>query len=832
MTGIYSLCDYSTECPVSIPNQIHTLTSWECSISKKPCGAGATYYQRKGYQLVINTSNMDRLLRGSSLSAIILAAASSGTLVAHAQEEDAVQRLGAVTITARRAEENLQDVPIAITAIGSDAILDQGIANFHDIAAYTPGLTFKDFVTGFNGVATMRGLTQANVQDTTGNVGTFVDGIYLQRGYMVNFALADMERIEVVKGPQSALYGQNTFSGAINIVTKRPGNELQVDTSATIGDYDRREFKLGVGGPIIRDILGARVFYGNSQYGGTIENNYPSIQGDFSRFGGYEREAYSGTVVFTPTSNLTFEGFYQHYNRDEEQRAYYTMEGNNAEWSLNADGGSWFAGTIPTDPASLLSGANPDRPTGLFSVQQPTMITETDLYRLSGEWLINEAFSLNYLYGKAEGSALENFWFPQNSFNPIGGLFVYQNQHEGGTIDFESQELRLNYDNGGRFTGEAGVYKSKAHDMFTFGLNVLPATGEIPRLTRDPVDISAMTVPFQFKDSNFETEAVFARGDLSFLDGQLIASLEGRYTVTDVKVRDVLARRTATNNGQDPDVVAPDLTDQWKEFTPRATLSYFATPDNMLYASAGRGVKAGGFNGYVTGPVPLDEDERSYGPESNWTYEVGAKNQFLNGRLQANVAVFFTDWKNQQISVVPRNYDDVIGDTGTQVPGIWGAVGDSTAMGIELEANWVPNENWKFFGNLAYTKTEYGEGANNPAYGNVAGNTIPGASPLSISTGLQYDRPLTGSLDGFFAVDVNYDSDQYVTPDNRVKIDGRALVNARIGVTHGSVKAFAYVKNLTDEMYVDGVFTIRSLNRLTPSFGERRTVGLTVSYSY
>ena len=775
------------------------------------------------------SSNMRKLCHGASAVAIVLATASSGAFVSYAQESEA--RMNTVTVTTRRSEENLQDVPIAITAISEEDLLDQGIADFDDIAAYTPGLTFKDFVTGFNGVATMRGLAQANVQDTTGNVGTFVDGIYLQRGYMVNFALADMARVEVVKGPQSALYGQNTFSGAINVVTKRPGDELEVNASATLGDYGRQEVKLGVGGPIIDGVLGGRVFYGNSQYGGSIENTYPGISGDFDHFGGYDREAFSGMLVFTPTDNLTFEGFYQHYEREEEQRAYYAISCTDGEWNCNAENGTWFEGMLPADHTELLSGANPDRPSGLFSVPQPNLTTETDLYRFSAEWDINDSWSLSYLFGKAEASALEQFWFQSNTYNPIGGLGVYTNQHEGGVIDFQSNELRLAFDGGGPLTFEAGLYTSEADDEFAFGLNLQPADGEIDSLTDDPVSLDTMFLPFTHKATQFETQAAFARAEYEFMDGQLVAGLEGRYTITDVSVRDNLARSAATNAGLDPDVEAPDLTDEWKEFTPRATLNYFVTPDNMLYGSVGRGVKSGGFNGYVTGSVPLDEDERSYGSESNWTYEVGSKNEFLDGRLFTNVALFYTDWKNQQISVVPRNYDVVIGDS-RAVPGIWGAVGDSSAMGIEAETSLVPNDNWSFFANFAYTKTEYGEGANNPAYGEVAGNTIPGASPFTASLGFQYDKPLGNGFDGFIAGDLNIDSDWYTTPDNTIEVSGQTILNARAGFTHGDFKAFVYVKNLTDEEYIDGVFTIKSLFRIVPSYAERRTAGITVSYTY
>lgn len=779
------------------------------------------------------------LVRGVSLLALSVSAFSLAQ-TASAQEVDAeesARRMDSVVVTTRRQEENLQDVPISITALGDDDLLEKSIGDFDDVAAYTPGLSFRDFVTGFNGVATMRGLSQANVQDAVGNVGTFVDGIYLQRGYMVNFSLADIERIEVVKGPQSALYGQNTFSGAINLVTKKPTDEWRSNGSATIGDYGRKEVQIGVGGPIVEDVLGVRAFVANSAYGGTIENNYPGIDGDdFDRFGGYDRTAYSGNIEFTPTDYLTFTASYQKLERSEEQRAYYRASGSSPEWALNAGEpnaygtGSWYEGTLPTNPNELLSGANPDRPSGLFSVPQPEMISDSEIIRLGAEWDISDAFSLSYTYGDASGEAQENFTFPQNSYNPLEGGNIAQ-QKEGGILDFSSHELRLVYDEGGRFNGEVGYYRSEASDEFLFGLRFIAPGTPLFLLSDDPMSSDGLSLPFNIRANEYETEAIFARADIAFLDGRANLSLEGRYTITDVKVRDILARDRAEDAGLDPDVEAPDLSDQWKDFTPRVSLSYNLTPDNMLYGSFAKGVKSGGFNGYVTGTVPLEEDEQTYPPESNWTYEVGIKNQLLNNRLTLNAAVFYTEWIDQQISVVPVNYEDVIGDS-TAVPGIWDSVGDATAIGIELESSYMPTDYLSVYGNLSYTKTEYGEGSSNPAYGDVAGEEIPGTPPLSISVGAQYQRPVYQDYEGFAGIDVNYDSKMWLDPLNTIDIEARTLVNARLGVEKGPYKAFVFVKNLTDEYYIDGAFLVPSNYSISPSFGEGRTVGLTVAYDF
>ena len=130
--------------------------------------------------------------------------------------------LAEIVVTARKREESLQDVPIAVTAFSSEQLVKRGISELEDVAMATPGLVFEDFSSSFSAAPVMRGLTQVNVSSEVQNVATFVDGVYLQRGYSVDIGLADVSRIEVVKGPQSALYGQNAFGGAINYVLNKP----------------------------------------------------------------------------------------------------------------------------------------------------------------------------------------------------------------------------------------------------------------------------------------------------------------------------------------------------------------------------------------------------------------------------------------------------------------------------------------------------------------------------------------------------------------------------------------------------------------------------------
>ncbi len=756
---------------------------------------------------------------------------------------------GDIVVTARRTGERLQDVPLSITAIGAEALTNRSITSLSDIAGYTPGLQFRDFVSGFNGNVTIRGLAQANVQNAVANTGVFVDGVYLQRGYMANFTLADIERIEVVKGPQSALYGQNTFSGAINVVTKKPSNTLKVDGSVTVGDYDRVEYRAGIGGPIIPGILSARAFYGRSMYGGTLRNNFPGLGSDFSRFGGFDRESYSGAVRFTPADNLTIDASYSRLDRSEEQKPYYSVDGTFVEdklncGPLNAFGSpSLLCGVLPTDPSGLRSNVNPNRPAGLSSVQQPDIVSKTEVYRASAEWKFAGAMTLSYVFGKTRGEAQENLAFPANTFNPTGRPTISQ-QKEGGVIDFESHEVRLAYDKGAPLKAEIGYYHSDATDNFVFGLRFVAPNTPLLQLSSDPLSTSGLTVPFTIQKTKYETNAVFGRVSYDFLKDKANITAEGRYNRTGVALDDILARGRETAAGRDPNILRPILQSNFSDFSPRITAQYKLTPENLVYASSARGVKAGGFNGYVASTTVLLPSEQSFSPEKNWTYEIGSKNQLFGRTLTLNVAAFYIDWTNQQTRVVPANFPTGSTNQGIVPPSIYAAVGNSTNYGVELDGQFRPVRDLAFNFSFAYSNPKYSKGSVDPGYinicdnivcnrnGDISGNHIPGTPRFSGSIGIDYTRRFANDWALFGGVDANYRGKQYVETVNISQFDDFTLVNTRIGVEHSGVRAFFFVKNLFDKRYLESAFVIPSLRQVVPSFGEGRTLGSTLAFNF
>jgi iron complex outermembrane receptor protein len=780
-----------------------------------------------------------------SVAALGLALLSSATATAQTAPAAATAAGGAVAleeivVTSRRTAERLQDVPLTITAQTSAALAERGVTDLQGVSRYTPGLVFKDYVTTFNGSATLRGLAQANVQNAVGNVGVFIDGVYLQRGYMANTSLGDWDRIEVVKGPQSALYGANTFSGAINFVTRTPTDEFTGNMQVTAGTADRSA-QVGFGGPIIKGVLDGRLFVAKSSYDGTWDNNLPGATGKYKKFGASTRDAWSGALKFTPTDRLTVNGYYMEVNRTEYLRPYYEVDGTFVEDRTNCGvpsaanpQGSMLCGVLPVNPASVRSGVG-SPPSGLFSSEEPPATSSTTLIKVSADYKLSDNFSLHYLFGRARGEAIEDFSFFSNTYNPTGKSAISQ-QHEGGKLAYTSHDIRLAYEpDGGPFKGDIGYFHSEAKDQFLFGIRLVAPGVSMTRLSEDPLSRTGI-IAYNRYDADYDVDAVFARGTLKFLDDRASISAEGRYSKTDVSFNDILGRAAVPSR--------PILTDSSKAFTPRVTVEYKLTPVNMVYASAAKGVKAGGFNGYVAGTTVLTTQEQTFGQESNWTYEVGAKNTFLGGTAVLNAAFFYVDWKNKQQGATPSGYDINNIVLGATPPSIYSSMGNATAYGVEVDGMWRPIRQLRITGSANWTHARYSHGSISPNYigvcdnivcprtGDISGKELEGSPSFSAAVGAEYRDALVGEWDYFAGADVTYQNKQYQDSMNLVAISGYTLLDGRLGVDNGKWKAFVWGKNLLNKKYIQNAFTILSLRQYAPSFGEKRTLGATISASF
>ena len=792
---------------------------------------------------------MKSLARATTgVSLLALAALSTGG--AHAQTAgpsiaDSGQ-ISEVVVTARRVSEKLQNVPLAITATTATQLQERGITDLQGLAKYTPSLSFKDFVTAFHGNPTIRGMTQINTANPVTNVGVFVDGVYLQRDYQTNQSLGDYDRIEVVKGPQSALYGANTFAGAINYVTRRPSDTYTANGTATLGNAGEERFEIGAGGPIIEGLLDARIYIGSDKYNGTIFNNAPNATGTDTHFGYHDRHAYSAGLTFTPLSNLTIDAYYSHTTKSEAIRPYYTISGKFSEDKTNCGAVSavtgrpeLFCGTFPTDPTPFRSGLG-NQPPSPFSNIQPKALGQNDLLRVGVAWEISKAFSAHYTFGMTRGSASEDFNFFSNNYNPSIQPAIannYSQQIEGGKIRYTSHEVRLNYDDGKPYKFELGYFHSDTTDAYFLGIKSIAATGAVqPPLIRysdDPLYAPPGTIFLNNLVETFAVNAGFGRASYTFLNDRATVSAEFRYTSTSLQFNDINAR---TKNP-----ALPLLNSTYNDPTPRGTIEYKVSPDNLLYASVAEGVKTGGFNGYASGTLTLLPSEQSFGEEKNLTYEVGSKNAFFDHTLIFNIDVFYIDWFDKQASVAPTNLPPNVSGALTTVANIYQTTGSARNYGVEIDGMYRPIRPLTFNYSFTAMNPTYNSGAKNTAFvgyctvgtcpidGSIGGNKLERQSQFSGAFAAEYRQHFKADWDYFGGADFTYQSKQYTDQENLGTIAAVALVNARIGFDNDHFKAYVWAKNLFNKLYIDNVFYVQSQQQYTASYGETRTYGITVA---
>jgi iron complex outermembrane receptor protein len=793
-------------------------------------------------------NRVSSLLLGSALAtASLMAIPSLGWAQTTASAANASGAVGEVVVTARRSAERAQDIPVAVTALSTVQLQVNQIQNLNDVANYTPGLRFTGFLDSFNGNVTIRGLQQTNVQNAVGNVGVFLDGIYLQRGYMTDASLGDFQRIEVEKGPQTALFGQNTFGGALNYVTRQPTDDYHFDGEASVGNAGLRSIKTGLGGPIVKGILDARIYYAQSDYAGTWNNNTPNVQGEAAHFGAYNKQNFSAGLKFTPTDKLTITASYYDLHKTEEILPFYTIDGNSVEDKLNC--GSIWCGALPTDPAATKTGVG-HPPTGLFTEPQPDTVVDTVVYRAGLSYRITDDLTLNYIYGNVHGSALEQASFATNAYNPTG-VGVISSQREGGDLKADSHEIRLVYAGESPFKGEVGYFHSHTNDFFLFGFDSFanPVGQAIKSTGSSPTCTTCTALLFTEQDSTYDVDSPFGRLSYNFLDHRANFSVEMRYTSTKISENDLLAHLTQPS--------LPLLQATYGDFTPKITADFKITPNNMIYASVAEGVKAGGFNGYVTGSITLGKAEQSFGEESNWTYEAGWKASLFDHKLTFAADVFYVDWINRQISVTPVEFTPALlsAAQGTALPGIYQASGNATDYGFELNGDYRPVTGLDFNYSLSLQNptdssgaqylnaTLYCKGGGCPTTNNISGHTIGNVPKVSSAFGVDYHHSVANlphwidfthvdGLEYFGGINEVYRGKIFTDDLNVTSINEYWLTDGHFGFQRGQVRLFAWVKNMFDLKYVESSFVVPSIKQYNVDFGERRTIGMTLSASF
>ena len=788
------------------------------------------------------TTNMR--ICGAVLAAIALNGAGSGR--ADAQEPGQTGALEEVVVTARSREERLQTIPLAITAFTADDLTRRTVQDMRDVARLTPGFVFEEYSGSSNTSPVIRGATQI-AGSTEQPVSFFLDGVYLPRSYVTDIGFTGIERIEIVKGPQSARYGRNAFMGAVNYIARKPGDAWKAELQGTLGSFSRRDIGGTVSGPVIEGKVGVIASANLSEFDGSWKNPHSFCdigfdRGTDCRAGGYEKTTYSLGTTITPIESLAIDVNYFNIESNKEQLAKSVFgELNHNSGVMNCGqfnpnvrpagsgtggGGQWFR---------LYCGELPIAPVDAVDPRAYGAQVEADILRAGLKYDFTEALSLGYTYGHVKANVVNNGF---SDFGPTCQYFipnacVFSNAGISRNRT-ESHDVRFSFDNGGMFRASVGYLYSKDRDLTQNAFATAPPLTAVPTAPLNPAIASNYLLYVVLGQTVTENEisSPFAEVSVSLMDGKLRIGAEGRYT-EEKRYQQALASGGA---GGVVAVTGLAFNATYNSFTPRLTVDYNLAPDHLVYASAAKGVKSGGFN--TTAFLP---ENRAFDEDTNWTYELGTKNTFGNFRFNANV--FMVKWSNQQIPAADPGNPAVLPIVITL------NLGNSTSKGVEFEGAWAATEHLTLNGAAYYGDATYDQGtfhlnfARTPAIcdnvvcprnGEISGNDTPRAPQVMGTVGAEWTAPLSWGTGLSYSLrgDLTYQSKAYADEMNLAWVPARTLANASFGVSAERYDVQLWIKNLLDEEYA-GVASIQQPNvKYDSTLGERRTVGLTAKVKF
>ncbi len=645
-------------------------------------------------------------------SALALGFAAPVTMAQESDTEGA-RTLGPITVTAQRREENLLDVPLSVSAFSAEQLEATGAVDITSIQRSTPNATIE-VARGSNStlIAFIRGVGQQDpLWGFEPGVGLYVDDVYVARPQGAILDIFDIDRIEVLRGPQGTLYGRNTIGGAIKYVTSKMGSEPDLKAKFNVGTYGQLDAVVSGSTPLSDtfSVGGAIAKYNRDGFGENLNTGAEHYNKDVL--------AYRVSAEWQPTADLFFRLAYDGSQDDSNAKHGHRL-------ILSADG------SLPVTSSVY------DTRAGIGDSNS----VETEGYSLTGEWNVNDMVTLKSITAYREGSTTTPIDFdalPQNDFDVPA---IYND-------DQFSQEFQLLYNNG-PLSGVAGIYyldgnASGAFDVILGGLG--------------------LTV-YQAGDQKKENFSIY--GDFTYdVSDQWSVSVGGRFT-KDETTADVLRELWlgAGSGSFDPSNMTSvffvtqtgyqGLTREDKEFSPRVSVSYKPVDNVNLYATYAQGFKAGGFDPRARADLdPFGLSEEGFGPEFVDSYELGIKGSFFDDQLLLNTSVFLADYSDQQITVQNGADTDNDGINDTFVSSVFNA-GKSEYKGLEIEGTWFLNDEFTLMGNLGYIDTEISEilsAGVNIADQFVTQNTpeLQGRVSLNYSTDLANDRgsiSATGSV--------------------------------------------------------------------------------------
>jgi len=700
----------------------------------------------------------------------------------------------AIVVTARRRDERLIDVPIAVSSISGEALANAGAIDITDVAASAPNVTLE-VSRGTNNTlsAFIRGVGQQDpVAGFEAGVGLYLDDVVLNRPQGAVLDIYDVERIEVLRGPQGTLYGRNTIGGAVKYVTKRIGDTAEFKLRGTYGSYDQADGVISAAVP-----LGD----GTVRVGGAVAR---LSRGGFGTNLTTGRENYNkdvwagrGTVEIVPGDDAFFR-ITGDYTRDKSE----TRGGHRLITSLAT--GAPVLDDVFDSRGALVS---------------PTQDVEAWGFSALGELKPTDWLTVRTITGYRKDDSATPIDFDALPAVDLDVPAFYNNKQI-------SQEIQLLFDVG-RFNGLIGGYYLDASARTTFDVR-LPGT------------VTALT----FGDVDTRTGAIF--GDFTYdITDQLSLSAGGRYTWdrrTSIVQRNVYLGSSPFFGGTTASIVRQtDFrgTADFKKFTPRASIAFKPTQDHTVYASYSKGFKGGGFDPRGVGTAAPDANGNgiggaggdyediynflSFDPETVDSYELGWKGQLFDRRLTFALAAFYADYTDIQI---PGSVGAVVGGVQTFI-GITTNAGKATFKGLEFEGNLVAARDFGVDGDslnfswaLGYLDAKFDRFIDSRGIDVADRRSIQNTPDLTASGTLSYSTPVgAGSINASTTISYRSASQQFEIPTPGLDQPGFALWDANLVWNIDDIFSLGvHGRNLTNKRYITSGYNFLRQNPDTGQF--------------
>jgi iron complex outermembrane receptor protein len=768
---------------------------------------------------------------------------------------------GDILVTARRRSESVQKVPLAISVIGGETVAATGAYNVNRLTQLQPSLQFystnpRNSAANIRGLGAPFGLTNDGIEQ---GVGIYVDQVYYSRIAAATFDFLDVDRIEVLRGPQGTLYGKNTTAGAINITSRAPSFTPEGRIELTAGNIGFLQGKASVSGPLVDDKVAVRLGISATQRDGTIFNVKTG-----NKVNAQDNLGLRGQVLWRvgDALNLTFSGDYNRQNPECCAQIYVRTGATQRPLSRQFDALAAAFNYAP--PSTNAFDRLTDLDTDLRAKQ------EIGGASLRAEWDVGP--------GTLTSVSAWRFWnWDPSNDRDFTGLPITTVSANPSKQKQWTQELRYasSGENKVDYVVGAFLFYQKLH---TDGLQVQgsaasrfllnpPAGGCTPTSTANACNPSVLNGLTSVNDIDFRNTSAAIFGQLTWRLTDRLRIQPGLRVNYDKKTGSYIA--TVTNgtgssvlNSDQRGVLAPQSYEpsfsDWN-VSGDITISYDIADDVLGYATYAKSFKSGGIN--LSG-LPLDANNNpilsagSVKPEKVDHFEVGLKTQFLDRRATLNLSGYWTEISDYQATV-----------TNGQLGVLRGYLANADKVrvrGIEADLGLRPSDRLSLFANAAFTDHEYVKftdapcppersggtaataanpesapgtpGGFSPANCNISGQWLPGISKWSFSYGGEYNVPANVlGQDGqvYFGADGNYRSKFSSNPSRSAYTDvkGYAITNARIGFrSDDGINVFGWVRNLFDTNYYELLATQSgNTGLIVGQVGDPRTYGITVS---